>query len=474
MKDKKNIDRLFQEKFKDFEVHPDEKVWQNILERKEEKKLRIIPLWIKLSGAAALLLLLFTISNNLFLKPNNNQNPIVETTSEKAIELNNNNTNFEEETKPRTASTTDQTTPLNKATSIKDNTNNQNLESTVAATPIKERKAGSRAENSNINQQAVSNTNNNTNTIAEHKAINDKTEGQDIAPIITPPSETSINSTEVSEKNTKKEISEKEEKPSILEAIVENTEEKSQLKKEEAPKKWGVTPMVAPVYYNSFSGSGIDPLFDDNEKHGKLNLSYGVQISYAISPKLTIRSGINKVDLNYITNDIAFNPAINAKSIRSINYKDGLAGIEINDAQAAIRSEALLSTENQEVNETTVSIASVNQKLGYLEIPIEMQYALLDKKLGIQFIGGISTLFLDANSISLIEGDMVTELGSSNSLNSTSLSTNLGFGFDYKITKTITFDLEPIFKYQLNAYNKSVQDFKPYYLGVYTGLRLNF
>ena len=33
MKEKKNIDRLFQEKFKDFEHTPKEDVWKNIAEK---------------------------------------------------------------------------------------------------------------------------------------------------------------------------------------------------------------------------------------------------------------------------------------------------------------------------------------------------------------------------------------------------------------------------------------------------------
>jgi hypothetical protein len=56
MMEQKNIDRLFQEKFKDFEVNPPEEIWNAIeaeLNKKEKK--RIIPLWWKFSGVAALL-----------------------------------------------------------------------------------------------------------------------------------------------------------------------------------------------------------------------------------------------------------------------------------------------------------------------------------------------------------------------------------------------------------------------------------
>ena len=61
MKEKKNIDRLFQEKFKDFEVHPSEQVWKNIVAAKKKKEDRkIIPIWWRLGGVAAVALLLIT------------------------------------------------------------------------------------------------------------------------------------------------------------------------------------------------------------------------------------------------------------------------------------------------------------------------------------------------------------------------------------------------------------------------------
>mgnify|MGYP000719417460 CR=1 FL=1 len=60
--DKKNIDKLFQEKFIDFEEIPDEKVWDAISASLHKKKSRkLIPFWWKLGGVAALLAIIFTI-----------------------------------------------------------------------------------------------------------------------------------------------------------------------------------------------------------------------------------------------------------------------------------------------------------------------------------------------------------------------------------------------------------------------------
>lgn len=73
MKEKKNIDRLFQEKFKDFEKSPQEDMWNRISEEldKKEKPSRalIIPLWLKVGSVAAILAI---ILSTVLLQQNSN------------------------------------------------------------------------------------------------------------------------------------------------------------------------------------------------------------------------------------------------------------------------------------------------------------------------------------------------------------------------------------------------------------------
>ena len=72
MRDLKNIDRLFQENLKDFEVSPPTKVW-NAIEKQLVKpsKKRLIPFWVKISSIAALFALLFSVGT-IYLLPTSN------------------------------------------------------------------------------------------------------------------------------------------------------------------------------------------------------------------------------------------------------------------------------------------------------------------------------------------------------------------------------------------------------------------
>jgi len=115
----------------------------------------------------------------------------------------------------------------------------------------------------------------------------------------------------------------------------------------------------------------------------------------------------------------------------------------------------------------------LNQKMGFIEVPVELEYNLIDKKFELNIIGGASTLFLDENSISLNSGNS-TAMGEASNLNEISFSTNIGLGLDYNLSEKFKLNLEPMLKYQLNTFNSASSENQPYYLGIYSGFSYKF
>jgi len=458
---------------------PDDKVWAGIVD-KQQKKRAIIPLWLQLSGAAAVLALIL-LAGNLIFSTSDAQD--VEVVLEKTETP---------EQEQRTPKTIEQTANNDVVSSVEKSTEDSNLQkkaesnSSTKATIV----ASTSATEANQGKSKASNTTQNRNTseskksgstaastgIATADQGNDANATQDDNTSNTEQNTTAIAATE----NESQENTAADELPSLEEIANAQNEEEALADTETSntasqnTSRWGITPMVAPVYYNSFGGSGIAAEFADNKKSGDVNFSYGVQVSYAINDRLTVRSGVNKVDLGYRTEQVNFAPSIQGQSISSIDYNQNSQLIQVADANKSLASSAAEFASNASVAGTSINNA-LRQELGYIEVPFEAEYALLNRKFGIQVIGGFSTLFLNDNSISLEENNnLVSRIGSSNSLNNTSFSTNVGLGLDYKFTPHIQFNLEPMFKYQLNAYTKSVSDFRPYYLGLYTGLSIRF
>ena len=202
-----------------------------------------------------------------------------------------------------------------------------------------------------------------------------------------------------------------------------------------------------------------------------------------ISKKLSVRSGLHKVNYGYNTNDVEFSSSVDASKNSKISNVDYAATSKNLVVVSAASNNAIVEALHQNPfldSAADVSGASsarsgvMEQQFGYLEVPIELNYALLNKRLGINLIGGVSSLFLVDNSISLTSGELTTKMGEANNLNSVNFSTNVGFGINYKFTPKVKFNIEPVFKYQLNTFSTTEGTFQPFSIGIYSGLSFKF
>ena len=268
-----------------------------------------------------------------------------------------------------------------------------------------------------------------------------------------------------------------ENKKSIFDAIAEEEAIAEVEPKNRPDRAWEVTPNVGPVYYDGFGdGSSIDPMFADNGQSGDVNLAYGVQVSYFLNDRLSIRSGLNNVDLGYTTDGVEIAEAPVGVALKSVDYGGRSVVLTAFD-KGSVSSRPNSGDGDPYQNVTLKSSggdAQIVQDLSYFEVPMELKYALVDNRFGLSMIGGFSTLFLGNNEVSVRDGSFRELLGEANNLNQVSFSTNVGLGFDYKISKRLKFNVEPMFKYQLNPYTDSSVDFRPYYFGIYSGLSFKF
>lgn len=522
MKEKKNLDRLFQEKFKDFEAHPSDQVWKNIVaakaKKKEDRKVAVI--WWRLGGIAALLLVLITTGVVVW-----NSTSSDEVTNDPAlVEATQTDTNKEQNTSSGIADTnTDNSTekPENLQQSetssevIVDANKSQDDNNPITNTPEeenrffqnkKEKNAVAGQNKTTTNQQLPNQGRVNdprnvikqesttvTGDIAQNKGTttnnnSNKPQSQFIDPTIDAGQNTTEeaiattvgeNKEETQETNATDVVEEiiEEPKKSLVEeaariAANETQEEETQ-EKEAIARRWDVGAVAAPVFYGDFGGSGIDPQFKDNSKTSDVNLSYGVQVSYAVNSRFKVRTGVSNVDLNYNTQDISFSPSNNAATLRGVDFSQSASFLNITDR---VDMPTGVSSPQDGLGQggNTVSNGEIQQNVGYIEIPLEAVYVLSDKRLGVELIGGVSTLLLNNNEVFLESNGLRTSLGTSNALNDVSFTTNVGLGLNYKLTEKIKVNVEPSLKYQLNAYSNSVGEFKPYYVGIYTGVNYRF
>lgn len=239
-------------------------------------------------------------------------------------------------------------------------------------------------------------------------------------------------------------------------------------------EKWNIKPQLAPLFYNSMSeGSPIDSQFAGNSKEYDNDLSYGIGINYALNDRISIRTGVNTVNLNYRTNDIQFYAALDRQTPNIAASTSSSANIVVQNAGIAPSSPVEGIVADQVVAEKFSG--SLVQKMGYIEVPLEMSYKLLNKRFGIDIIGGVSTLFLNENNVSVVSTQGYrSDVGEAENLNNVHFSTNVGVGFKYRFWKSFEANFEPMFKYQVNTFSNNAGNFRPYFIGLYSGLSFSF
>ncbi|MGL2962698.1 hypothetical protein ACSVH2_02625 [Flavobacterium sp. RSB2_4_14] len=512
MSDKNNIERLFQEKFKDFEANPADKVWGNIEAKLEEKKRkRVIPFWWKLSGVAAVFIIGFFISKAVFTENSNvnnpisTENPIVtdgNSNRQKENTINNNSTEkatgVNSSTKTSTGAVVTNSSNKNTTKQINKKGNSRTITTKTTIAVLKNEKTLSSKNklNGKKNNTSVSVTetipSKTESNIAENKETYSATDKTIVTTEISPnktnsiPNSKSINLDELKNNNSiaTTEIDKKANDSVIKNSVVTNAleellnEKESKTKQESKINRWQLTSNVAPVFLGSISnGSPIDSMLVNNSKSYNTSVGFGLGVSYAVNSKLSVRTGLNKLNMSYNTNDILFFAGIESKPLKNVSPKASSAMIQVqsnvtsNNQNIANSETAMLPFENSIVSKHE---GYLNQEIGYIEMPMEMTYAVVDKKFGLKVIGGFSTLFLQDNSITIVSDNGNTLLGEANNLNNIHFSTNLGVGMKYSFMKSFEFNIEPTIKYQLNTFSSNAGDFKPYIFGIYSGVSYRF
>jgi len=467
MKEYKDIDRLFQEKFRDFEETPSNKVWKNIKNSITDRpKTDRKAIWLWFSGVAAGLALLFFM-NQTFYTPLTPEQETTETN--KLINIKNNPTDSEITATPTHEKTVDKQHQKLPNRTIK----TKIVATTQTTSNSKQTKPSSQISKQNLKNTALATTQRKeipstktlpkiTNTISE---IIIKTPIDELLEEKVKIAQTDHTSQEKETHQLEKQLNN-----TISESI--NNEELTEetVEVEKSNKKWSISTLVAPVYLSAFDKktSSIDSQFDNNVKQGNFSAAYGVQVAYQLNNRFSLQSGLHVVDYGYKTYGVYVSPSGAVSRYSNINYNGDANLVNVSALPSVAQPNAL--------NETTIqeSKGDLTQVFGYIEIPIEAKYRLNKGNLGINVIGGFSTLLLNKNEIFIETVDFSNKLGEASNLNSLNFSGNIGLELEYKLYKNINFNLIPMFKVHTSTFENNTGGFSPYTIGVYSGLNLRF
>ena len=253
--------------------------------------------------------------------------------------------------------------------------------------------------------------------------------------------------------------------------------------------RWSVSAMASPTYYSRFN-SGKDALSKQMMSSEQPIISYsgGLAFSYKVNKRLSIQSGLYYSslgqDLDGINSFGGFQKYDYTKGDRNFEVLTTSGTIYTNNPDVFLSANGMgdkvLTSFNIDVfDPEKASLQYINntirQTFSYLELPVVVRYKVIDKFIDVNLIGGISYNMLVQNSVYTVGASGKYPIGKTEGLNPISLSSSFGMGMEYSFSDKLSLNLEPTFRYYLNPFSEtSGSQFHPYSFGIFSGISYKF
>lgn len=163
-----------------------------------------------------------------------------------------------------------------------------------------------------------------------------------------------------------------------------------------------------------------------------------------------------------------------------LNLNNSLGRIKLNNnSQKNLQDESAnylkLSYKTVQNSYNTTEQLTIQQELDFIEIPLVLRYDIINKAIIFSLAGGVSTNFLIGNNAYQVENNSKERIGETENINNINYSAVFGIGFRTPIWKSIEFNFEPKIRYFMNSVtNSDVNKYRPYSIGIYTGICYRF
>lgn len=247
--------------------------------------------------------------------------------------------------------------------------------------------------------------------------------------------------------------------------------------------KWAISAMGGPQYSGRFLDAGKSS--SQNAKvEGVMAYAGGLQVEVKPASRFSIQTGLCYSKIGQINSASVMSQTNNTETLYDYG-KDNPTVINNGNGKVDIRNRNVVNANNTNIQalvgtpatqqQVETPNALIEQYFGFVELPLLMKYRIIDrKKLNVIFTGGLWTNFLVQNSAYLVEGSKTTP-GKSSDVRTVNYSSSLGLGVSYPIISSISFSVEPTFRYYLNPiYSIESYNVRPYSFGIMTGLTYSF
>mgnify|MGYP006295605569 CR=1 FL=1 len=257
---------------------------------------------------------------------------------------------------------------------------------------------------------------------------------------------------------------------------------------------WKMGLNVSPGYA-SYSSSHSESYAQDmaySASEGSGNVGAGFSVQYQTGKRWSVESGVyyaksgqksqttfelfarsNNASYGNFDSELAYTPA---KSLTAgqmaMNSTAGVIALD----KLPPGTEIVASPESEfSFSNALLSRGEFSQVFDFIEIPMYLRFKVIDSKVDIDLIGGVNAGLVVGNNAYLDNEYGVQNIGKTEDVSALNMSGTFGVGVNYSLGKHLSLAVEPRFNYYLNSINRNpAVEFRPYRIGVYTGLYYDF
>jgi len=253
--------------------------------------------------------------------------------------------------------------------------------------------------------------------------------------------------------------------------------------------RWSISALASPTYQSrmgNIDNEAIESIMSSEQT--VVSYSGGLALSYKISKRFSIQSGVyySSVgkELSGISAYTGFedhfytkgNPNFEVLTTNGMVYTEN-NDIFLSDRLGANRIETAYNNDVFDPEKASLQFIdnSIRQNFSFLELPVILRYKIIDKAVDFNIIGGISSNLLVNNSVYAASENGRLPVGKTEGMNILTFSSSLGMGMEYNISNSFSLNLEPTFRYFINPFNDiSGLSFHPYSFGIFSGFSYKF
>ena len=198
--------------------------------------------------------------------------------------------------------------------------------------------------------------------------------------------------------------------------------------------------------------------FDDNKSSGLISYTYGFNVVFRATNRLSIQTGVFSKELRFLTENLFLSEFIPDVNPTNIIYNPGVE-VRFSNTPDIGGSES----------------ASLTQTIVYMEMPFELKYRMIgSSKFNTNLVGGFSFLYLNKNEIRVKTNTSSRSIGRASNVLTTSTSLNIGLDLEYHLSKRLIFNSAVMYKKHYNTYKDYNNEYSPYNVGMHVGIGYKF